>query len=123
MRRFLVDEDVPRSTAKTLIAAGYEAYDVRDVGLRGHSDADVFAYAQANAAILISCDKGFASLLKFPLGTHAGIIVVRIPDEKSPEELNLELLRALEQLEEEPFSGCLAIVEMGRIRLRRPETT
>ena len=121
MRRFLVDEDVPRSTAKALTAAGYEAQDVRDVGLRGHSDADVFAYAQENAAILVSCDKGFASLLRFPLGSHAGIVVIRIPDEKSPAELNAELLRTLKQLETEPLAGCLVILEMGRIRLRRPE--
>lgn len=69
----------------------------------------------------MSCDKGFASLLRFPLGSHAGIVVIRIPDEKSPTELNAELLRTLKQLEAEPLAGCLVIVEMGRIRLRRPE--
>ncbi|WP_334111040.1 DUF5615 family PIN-like protein [Thermodesulfitimonas autotrophica] len=36
--RFLVDEDLPRSTAKALSAAGDEALDVRDVGLRGAKD-------------------------------------------------------------------------------------
>ena len=103
MRHFLVDEDVPRSTAKVLAAARCVAQDVRDVGLRGHSDAEVFAYAQANAAILVSCDKGLASLLRFPLGSHAGIVVIRIPDEKTPTELNAELLRTLKQLEAESF--------------------
>jgi hypothetical protein len=35
--RFLTDEDVPRSTAKILRESGYDAVDVRDVGLRGKS--------------------------------------------------------------------------------------
>lgn len=38
MWRFSVDEDIPRSTAPMLRQEGYEAEDVRDVGLRGHSD-------------------------------------------------------------------------------------
>lgn len=43
--RFLTDEDVPRSTARILREAGFDAVDTRDVGLRGKSDAEVFAYA------------------------------------------------------------------------------
>ena len=120
MYRFLIDEDVPRSTARALRTAGYEAEDVRDVGLRGHPDSEVFAYAQAQAAILISCDKGFTNLLNFPVGSHAGIVVIRIPDETPPAELNKKLLRAIAQLQPEPLHGCLVIVGIGRIRLRRP---
>ena len=33
--RFITDEDVPRSTARVLRDAGFDAIDVRDVGLRG----------------------------------------------------------------------------------------
>lgn len=33
--RFLTDEDVPRSTARVLRDAGFDAIDVRDVGLQG----------------------------------------------------------------------------------------
>jgi predicted nuclease of predicted toxin-antitoxin system len=122
MHRFLLDEDMPRSTATALRGAGHAAEDVRDVGLRGHSDADVYAYAQATAATLISCDKGFANVTAFPIGSHAGIVVVRIPDEVSPAELNRELLHAISQFGNDPFIGCLVIVEVGRIRIRRPQT-
>lgn len=120
MWRFLVDEDMPRSTAVALRSAGYPADDVRDVGLRGHSDADVFAYAQANQATLVSADKGFTNLLHFPLGSHAGIIVVRIPDEVPTSRLNEELLGALATLSTQSFVGILIIVEIGRTRVRRP---
>jgi predicted nuclease of predicted toxin-antitoxin system len=121
MSRFLVDEDMPRSTANALRGAGYVAEDVRDVGLRGHSDADVYAYAQRTGAALITCDKGFANVVVFPVGSHAGLIVVRIPDEVAPAELNRMLLDAVSQLGSDPLAGCLVIVEIGRIRIRRPQ--
>ncbi|MCI0551980.1 MAG: DUF5615 family PIN-like protein [Anaerolineae bacterium] len=43
--RFITDEDIPRSTARVLCDAGFDAVNVRDVGLRGKSDAEVFEYA------------------------------------------------------------------------------
>jgi predicted nuclease of predicted toxin-antitoxin system len=79
--RFLVDEDLPRIIARLLSQAGYPADDVRDVGLRGHSDNDVFAYDQAHRQIVVSTDKGLTDILRFPFSSHAGIVVVRVPDE------------------------------------------
>ena len=111
---------MPRSTARILRGAGYTADDVRDVGLRGHSDADVFAYAQGHSLTVITADLGFANLLTYPLGTHAGIVVVRVPNEITTAALNDELLRALAGLRDEQLAGLLVIVEPGRVRLRRP---
>ncbi len=48
--RFLVDEDLPRSTANVLREAGYEAVDARDLGLRGGTDREIFEHAQSMAA-------------------------------------------------------------------------
>ena len=64
--RFLVDENLPRELAVQLQAAGYVAEHVVDVGLRGHSDAEVYAYAQAEGATLITLDTGFGNLLQYP---------------------------------------------------------
>ena len=44
--RFITDEDVPRSTARVLRDAGFDAIDVRDVGLRGKSDQEVLRAIQ-----------------------------------------------------------------------------
>jgi predicted nuclease of predicted toxin-antitoxin system len=120
MWKFLIDEDMPRSTALVLRQAGHSVEDVRDVGLRGHSDEEVFEYAQTQGAILLTADKGFGNLLRFPLGTHAGILVVRVPDELPIQIVNQEMLRALEDLASEDLAGLLMIVELGRTRVRRP---
>jgi len=120
--RFLVDEDLPRKTAHVLSRAGYPAEDVRDVGLRGHNDNDVFAYAQTHGQIVVSADKGFTNTLRFPLGSHAGIVVVRIPDELPTAKMHQELLNGLASLSGETLAGALVIIEIGRVRMRWPLT-
>lgn len=99
---------------------GYEAVDVRDIGLRGRDDSEIFVEAQRRGAILVSGDKGFSNTLEFPVGTHAGLVVLRVPSELSPSHRNEELLRALADLQGTSLQGCLVIVEVGRTRIRRP---
>jgi predicted nuclease of predicted toxin-antitoxin system len=120
MWSFVIDEDMPRSLAPLLRQSGYHTLDVRDVGLRGHSDADVFAYAQQQGAILMTADKGFASVIQFPPGSHAGIIVSRLPDTLPTAVANQEIVAALAQLKDMPLTGVLVIIQQGRVRLRRP---
>ncbi len=120
MWTFVVDEDMPRSTAPALRNAGHAAVDVRDVGLRGHSDAEVFAYAQDQGAVLVTADKGFADVLAFAPGTHAGIVVLRVPNELPTRQVNQQLLRALVDLQGEDLNSLLIIVEVARLRIRRP---
>lgn len=116
MWTFLIDEDVPPSTTGALRQAGY----VRDVGLGGRGDDEIFAYAQMQEAIIITEDKGFSNVLSFPLGTHSGIIVMRFPNALPTSQVNRELLRALFELVDENLAGLLIIVEIGRMRIRRP---
>ncbi len=118
--RFQVDTDVSRSITISLLASAYDTEDVREVVLRAYSDQEVFLYAQQRRGVLISADKGFANTLRFPLGTHYGIIVLRIPDELPTEVVTRELLKALVELAGEDLNGTLVIVELGRIRIRRP---
>jgi predicted nuclease of predicted toxin-antitoxin system len=100
--------------------AWHATEDVRDVGLRGRSDQEIFDYAQVQGAILITADKGFANILHFPPGTHAGIVVVRVPNELPTQKVNQELLRGLADLKGEELSGLLVIIEVGRTRIRHP---
>jgi len=119
MPRFLIDEDLPRSLARLLREAGFSVEDVRDVGLRGRSDDDVFRYATSNSLTLLTGDLGFANILRFPLGTHSGIIVARFPNELPAARLDQVILEGLRSLSDEGFPGSLAILEPGRVRLRR----
>jgi len=61
--RFLVDEDLPRSLARDLRAAGLDAQDVRDVGYRGRPDRDAIELAVSEGRVLLTADLGFGNVL------------------------------------------------------------
>ena len=119
MLRFVIDEDMPRSTAKVLRAKGYEALDVRDLGLRGKSDDEIFKFAQKEKAVILTGDLGFGNILRFPVGSHGGIFIVHFPNEVSTSELNNQIIKAFDTLTEEDFNGNLIILEPGKIRIRK----
>jgi predicted nuclease of predicted toxin-antitoxin system len=119
MLKFLIDEDMPRSTMKSLKAMGYEALDVRDCGFKGASDEEIFKFAQQVGAVILTGDVGFGNLFRFPIGNHCGIFIAHFPNEVSTPELNKQLMKALETLTDTDFDGNLIILEPGRIRIRR----
>lgn len=111
---------MPRSTAKLLNDRGFQAFDVRDCGLRGKSDAEVFSFAQRTGSVLLTGDWGFGNLLHFPIGSHAGIVIAHFPNEISTAELNQNVITEFANLAESDFKGSLIILEPGKIRIRRP---
>ena len=118
MPTFLVDENLPRSLAPYLRAAGLEAQDVRDFGLRGKSDSDILEFSIVRGWVLVTSDVGFASLLRsrprFP-----GMVVARLPNDWSTQAVNDAITRALEGLLAEDFTSTLRVIEPDRIRVRR----
>jgi predicted nuclease of predicted toxin-antitoxin system len=119
MVRFVIDEDMPRSTGVALSTEGYEVKDVRDHGYRGLGDEEIYTFAQREKAVLLTGDLGFSNILKFPLGQHFGIVVARFPNEMAPREINREIVTSLRDLGENEFKGNLVILEPGRIRIKR----
>lgn len=119
MARFLADEDLPRSLVPHLRAAGIAADDVRDAGLRGKSDDEVFEYAVSHGLTLLTADVEFGNILRFPPGAHPGIVVARFPSELPTASLNQAILDALRGLSDADIVGSLIVIEPGRIRLRR----
>jgi len=119
MPNFVIDEDMPRSTAKLLVYSGYEAFDIRDHQLRAAPDNKIFQFPQSLQAVLITGDMGFSNSLKFPIGTHHGIMVAHFPNHISTQELNSRLLEAINALVEEDFPGNLIMIDPGKIRIRK----
>ncbi len=115
--RFLIDEDVPRSTTRILRDAGFDVMNVHEAGLQGKSDEIVFAFAQHEKRLLVTCDMGFSNILKFPPSDNYGILVVRIPDSEPIVVFNREVLHAIQEVGNDLLRH-LAIVEVGKVRLR-----
>jgi predicted nuclease of predicted toxin-antitoxin system len=119
MSRFLVDEDLPRSLASALRASGHDATDVRDEGLRGEPDSRVFAFAQQRGCVVVTADVEFANELVYPPATHHGIILARFPGAFAAPQLVQAIVAAITSLACEEFEATIAIVEPGRVRIRR----
>ncbi len=118
--RFLVDEDLPRSTDSILHLHGHKAIDVRDIGLRGASDAEIAAYAQKHGLCLLTGDMGFADIRNYSPGQYPGIVVLRLPAKAISSTILTMLGNLLAQTEiVSQLNGKLAIVELGRVRIRK----
>ena len=117
--RFLVDEDLPRSTIILLRRYGHEAVDVRDVGLGGAKDYQIINYAQSKGLCLLTGDFDFSDIRNYPPNKYNGLVILEIPKDATASFI-LGLIEAFIQQKDilSHLSGKLAIVEPGRVRLR-----
>jgi len=119
MARFFVDESLPTLLAEELVKGGHEAVHAYEAGLQGAPDEQIYQWANAMGAILLTRDLGFADVRRFP--GRIGIVVVRIRGRILVRELVrrvLDLLRGSSR-ELEELEGKVLILEPGRSRMRK----
>jgi len=75
-----IDEDLPKSLMAMLLDKGYQAERVFDQGMSGWKDSDLWQAVQNEQRFLITADKGFADIRRYPPGTHTGLMLLR-PDQ------------------------------------------
>lgn len=68
--------------------------------------------------VLLTNDKGFCDVLRYPPDSHAGIIVLRITAATEP-LVHSVLLRLLSSYQPEALRGSLAVVSASKYRVRR----
>jgi predicted nuclease of predicted toxin-antitoxin system len=117
--RFKLDENLPADLATMLRDAGHDVHDVHEEGLAGEDDPPVLAAAVREDRILVTFDLDFADIREYPPGSHAGIVVFRLRDQRW---ITLEepARRALAEQSLKRLERGLAIVDETRIRYRRP---
>jgi len=71
--RFLVDANVLKSVVRCLRDLGHDVRDVRDILPHATADPALFRTAQDEERILVTHDLGFANIIAYPPGSHAGI--------------------------------------------------
>ena len=116
----LLDQNLPRSVCAFLRGKRPEwlVRHVADVGLWGATDAKIMEWAQRDSSIAITFDEDFADARMYPVGSHAGVIRLRVwptTIEKTEEALG----RLLSEVTDEDLPGSLVIVDDMRIRVRR----
>lgn len=69
--------------------------------------------------MLVTLDRGFGDVRRYPPGTHAGVVLLRLRRQSLPFQIAaMELLLSYEGLEELP--GCTTVVTPSSVRVRRP---
>src|SRR4051812_24007949 len=119
--RFLVDANMPRSALALLQDFGHTAEHVRDIGLGASRDAQIALHAGNTESALITRDLDFADIRAHPPATHSCLLILRLPDHATAEQILSLLRRFLEQPDlVSQLPSHLVILEPGRVRFRPP---
>ena len=116
----LLDQNVPRAIAQWLNTQRpqWTIYHTSDVELSGRADEEVFAWEQTRQAVIVTFDEDFADQRSFPIGSHAGIIRLRVWP-TTVEETQQALARLLAEISDTELAHALVIVDREAIRIRR----
>lgn len=115
--KFLLDADMPISSAEVIRSIGFEVEDVRDIGIRAAKDREIIEYALKNKRIIVTRDTDFGEVLRYP--KHPGAIIVRLPYAFTAKEINKRLAEFFRYVREEDIRETITIVELSRYRRRR----
>jgi predicted nuclease of predicted toxin-antitoxin system len=114
-----LDENLSRHLKPVLASLGHDVATAHEEGLLAKKDFEVFAVAKAEGRMLFTLDLHLADLRKYPPGAHPGIVLFR-PEPPWP----LVTMRFVERFARahdlRSFTGCLVVVDPGRVRVRAP---
>lgn len=111
-----VDENMPAAMVKLLQEARHDAATVMDEGLSGTDDSEVIKAATSESRILITFDVDFGNIRAFPPGSHAGVVVFRLHDQRWA-VLEEPARRMLKSGTLDRLQRGLAIIDESRIRI------
>lgn len=120
--RAKIDENLPRQIADLLIARGHDAATVVGQGWQGAADDVLWPRIQSEGRWLITADKGFADLRRYPPGSHAGVILLRSQEESRRAYLELAAI-ALDGIKLDDLAGGIVVVSYQGVRIRRARYT
>ena len=118
MKRLLLDQGLPRSTAALLRQVGWDVVHASEIGMSRAEDADILLRARAESRNCITLDADFHSLLA--TSGERSPSVIRIRKQGLDATALAALLQAIwPRVEDALDSGALVTVTERSIRVRR----
>lgn len=117
--RFLVDENIPGSIARTILGRYPGLISVAvNPRFQGLSDDELFGFLRRNPYSFLTFDADFSNILRFPPAKTKGIVVVR------PKGMNIDaskerFLSFLSAVNDKSLSGSLVVITKKSIRTKR----
>ena len=116
-----LDENFGRRCIDVLNAADHDVATVAGQHMSGAADEDVIRTCHSESRCLVTLDLDFANPVRFRPTDYSGIAVIRLSGRASYTELLAAVSTFAKAVETESIAGKLWIVEIGRIRIYRPE--
>lgn len=101
-----------------LRSIGHDVLSLREAGLSGISDDEVYKLACKEKYVIITMDKDFSRMFRFPPKACGGIIVVKIYRRTIDATLGI-FKKFFEEIKEEDIKNNLVIITPEGIRTRR----
>ncbi|TAK37357.1 MAG: hypothetical protein EPO28_12090 [Saprospiraceae bacterium] len=114
---FKIDENLPLELAEMLQAGGHDAATVPSQNLEGKPDPLIFKVCSEEQRILVTLDKGFSDIRRYPPGTHPGFIVLRLKNQDKFSIIEI-FKKVIPLLQTEHLPGNLWIVDDYQVRIR-----
>jgi len=119
-QRILLDQNIPQALSEWLEEKlpGWEIQHVNKLGFQGKSDEFLYQWAQENGAIIVTYDEDFADSRFYPLGSHYGIVRLRVWP-TTVEKTRNAMERLIADLSPSNWRDCLIIIDNQKIRVRK----
>ena len=114
--RFLIDENIAGSVIRLLQSREHDVKVVQQAGLAGAEDNVLIRLALDEGRIIVTHDKDFGAILRYPLKQHGGVILLRLR-RPTPQNAVRALERVLATVPKERMMGHVIVVEDARIRV------
>ena len=118
--KFLLDENIS-SIFIEIIKDYYPGSDsIYDIGYEGKSDIEIYEFLKNHRYMLITFDRDFTDIRKFPPEFVPGIIVLRFKNRKIQEIITGTMIY-LKELNKLDFEHSLVIFRNSGIRIKKGE--
>lgn len=116
--RIKLDESLPTDAREAVAALGHDVDTVEDEGIAGADDPTVLEASRDCERFLMTLDRGFGDIRRYPPGSHAGIAVLRLDthDARTAVDAVRDFLNN-DRLGD--LTGCV-VVRGHLVRIRRP---
>lgn len=113
-----LDENITAAAAALLSRHGHAVDTVPAEHLTGASDTTLIEACANDGRMLMTFDVVFGDMRAYPPGSHPGIVVLRIADQRPASTLDV-LRRFLANHALDDLVGAVAVVSDDRVRIRR----